>query len=347
MRRFVKEWRFQVGAQVLLGKADPDRAGAAYTRLADVAIDAVLHATQAEFAKVHGHLPDSDFAVLAMGKLGGAEMNEASDLDLVLCYRLGDEHAKSDGERPLVGPHYYGRLSQRLINAITAPTTQGTLYEVDMRLRPSGNKGPVVTRIDAFIEYQRKEAWTWEHMALTRLRFIAGSDEMLATMQAALREILTRPRDPGKVFTDVAEMRAKMVAAKPSRDPWEMKLVRGGLVDQEFIAQALQLVHAHAQPQVLRRHTGQALAALADAGVLPSETAERLIAASRLMRGLLGILRVAWNGPFVPAEAPAGLVRALCQAAEVDDLAAVEAKLRATQAEVLDLFEVLVVRAAA
>ena len=344
MRRFVKEWRFQVGAQILLGEADADRAGAAYARLADVAIDAVWRVTEAEFAKTHGHMPSGEFAVLAMGKLGGAEMNEASDLDLVMCYRLGDEHEKSDGERPLVGPHYYGRFSQRLINAITAPTAQGTLYEVDMRLRPSGNKGPVVTRIDTFIEYQRKDAWTWEHMALTRLRFVAGADEMLARMQAAVREILTRPRDPAKVFADVAEMRQKMAAAKPSRDPWEMKLVRGGLVDQEFIAPGLQLVHAHAHPGVLRRHTGQALAALAEAGVLAPDKADRLIAASRLMRGLLSILRVAWDGPFEPALAPAGLVRALCQHAGVEDLAAVEARLKATQAEVLGLFDDLIVR---
>ncbi len=341
-RRFVKERRFQVGAQVLLGETDVDAAGAAYARLADVAIAAVFDATLNEFATGHGHIADSDFAVLGMGKLGGAEMNEASDLDLVMCYRLGDEHAKSDGERQLVGPHYFGRFSQRLINAITAPTAQGALYEVDMRLRPSGNKGPVVTRVDSFIEYQRNEAWTWEHMALTRLRFVAGPDAMRDRVETAVREILCRPRERAKIMADVVEMRARIADAKPTTDPWEMKQVRGGLVDQEFIAQALQLVHAHAHPQVLHPNTCEALAALAEAGVLDQAKADKLVAASRLMRGLLGVLRVAWDGAFVPAEAPAGLVRALCHEAGLDDLAAIEARLVAVQAEVKDLFEELV-----
>ena len=203
-----------------------------------------------------------------MGKLGGREMTAASDLDLILIYDYAAEAQQSDGAKPLAPSHYYTRLTQRLINAISAPTAQGTLYEVDMRLRPSGQKGPVATRLSSFVGYQTDEAWTWEHMALTRARVIAGSQPLGGAVEAAIREILTRPRDRHKTAGEVREMRERIAAEKGTADIWNLKQVRGGLVDLEFIAQYLQLIAAPSQPEVLDQNTLAALDRLALAGVI-------------------------------------------------------------------------------
>src|SRR5207248_6826982 len=136
------------------------------------------------------------FAVVAMGRLGSREMSLASDLDLILIYDVPGDGTVSTGPRPLPAPGYYARLSQRLISAITAPTAEGRLYAVDMRLRPSGASGPIASSLAAFAEYQRDSAWTWEHMALTRARPIAGDAALCERISGAAAAALTPPRDP-------------------------------------------------------------------------------------------------------------------------------------------------------
>ena len=182
-------------------------------------------------------------AIVAMGKLGSRELTGESDLDLIFVYDYPDPDSISDGARPLPAQQYFSRLSQRLINAMTVPTAEGKLYEVDMRLRPSGNSGPVATRFDGFGDYQRNEAWTWEHMALTRARVIAGEDALVARIAGTIGEGLCHPRERGVIATDVVAMRQRLVkqAGPGNINPWELKLVRGGLLDIEFLAQFLQL----------------------------------------------------------------------------------------------------------
>src|SRR5690606_27721377 len=204
---------------------------------ADLTIGAALEAVQGEFATRHGQVAGGQVAILGMGKLGSRELTAGSDVDLILLYTHDEDAEESDGEKPLAPSYYYTRLTQRLIAAVSAPTAEGVLYELDLRLRPSGNKGPVATHIDAFRKYQREQAWTWEHMALTRARVVAGDGDLAAEIEAEVAEILGLLRDPAKVAKDAREMRALIEEEKPPHDAWDLKLVPGGLIDLEFIAQ--------------------------------------------------------------------------------------------------------------
>jgi glutamate-ammonia-ligase adenylyltransferase len=278
-----------------------------------------------------------------MGKLGGREMTAASDLDLILIYDYGEDATLSSGVKPLAVTQYYTRLTQRLISAFTAPTAEGILYDVDMRLRPSGQKGPVATQLSSFVNYQADEAWTWEHMALTRARCVSGPPVLRAAVETAIRDVLLKRRDRTKTAADVRDMRARIEKEKGTRDPWELKQVRGGLVDLEFIAQYLQLVHAADHPSVLGQNTMSALQNLGSAGLLPADAAEALLPASRLLNNLTQVLRLCVDGPFEPAKAPEGLKSLLARAGEVPDFQRLEAELTAREAAVAALFDTLVV----
>ena len=175
-------------------------------------------------------------------------MTASSDLDLIVIYDFDAEHPNSDGKRPLYGAQYFARLTQRLISALTVQTNYGVLYEVDMRLRPSGRSGPLATHIDGFVGYQDREAWTWEHMALTRARVVSAlAGIRRADRSRDPRRAVRRKRDAAAVAADVVEMRAAIAEEKGDADPWDLKYAAGGLVDIEFIAQYLQLVHAAAR----------------------------------------------------------------------------------------------------
>ena len=204
-----------------------------------------------------------------MGRLGSREMTASSDLDLILLYDFDPEQPDSDGARPLHGAHYFARFTQRLISAFTTRTNYGVLYEVDMRLRPSGRAGPVASHIASFAEYQEREAWTWEHMALTRARVISAPPGFRARIEKIIRDVLTRPRDTAAVANDVAEMRRAIALEKGEDDVWDLKYAAGGMVDIDFIAQYLQLVHAAAMPDILDVSTRQVLDNAARLGVLP------------------------------------------------------------------------------
>jgi glutamate-ammonia-ligase adenylyltransferase len=346
-RRFVKERKFQIGVQILSDAADGVSAGPAYADLADTTIEALQPVTEAAFAERHGWVAGAEMVVVGMGKLGSREMSAESDLDLLFIYDHGASVEASDGERPLAPAHYFGRLSQRFLNALTVQTSEGKLYEVDMRLRPSGNAGPVATRFEGFLAYQQQDAWTWEHMALTRARVVAGPDALASRVAGAIDAILRQPRDARVVARAVVEMRERLGREKGTEDPWQLKQVRGGLVDIEFICQFLQLVHAAEHPAVLRRNTGEAYQAMAEAGVLEPEVAGRLRRAWSLVHRLTGLLRLAVTGDsFDPEAAPEGLRRALARAGEVASYGMLEALLIETEAEVLADFQAIVERVA-
>src|SRR5690606_23498392 len=241
LRIFASEQKFLIGVRLLTGAIDAERAGKAFSDLADLTIGAALEAVEAEFRLRHGEVAGGRVAILGMGKLGSRELTAGSDVDLILLYDHDAHAEESDGEKPLAPSHYYARLTQRLIAAVSAPTAEGVLYELDLRLRPSGNKGPVATHVDSFRKYQREDAWTWEHMALTRARAVAGDRAFCEEVEAEVADILARPRDAGKVFGDAAEMRATIAAEKPPRDVWDLKLIPGGQIDLEFIAQCARL----------------------------------------------------------------------------------------------------------
>jgi glutamate-ammonia-ligase adenylyltransferase len=239
IRMFGLEHMFLIGVRILSGTVTAAQAGGAFARLADVVIRAVHRAVADNFAQAHGHLRGEASAVLALGKLGGHEMTATSDLDLIVVYDFDEASPDSDGARSLYGAQYFARLTQRLINALTAQTNYGALYQVDMRLRPSGRSGPVATQIGGFAEYQDREAWTWEHMALTRARVVSASPGFAERVQAVIVDTLRKPRDAALIAGDVVEMRGAIAMEKGDANRWDLKYAAGGLIDIEFIVQYL------------------------------------------------------------------------------------------------------------
>jgi len=334
IRMFGLEYMFLIGVRILTGTVTARQAGQAFAGLADAVIRAVHRAVGDNFAKAYGHMRNEESAVIAMGKLGGYEMTATSDLDLILVYDFDHENPESDGARPLYGTQYFARLTQRLINSLTAQTNYGALYQVDMRLRPSGRAGPLATQLDGFLQYQENEAWTWEHMALTRARVVSASSAFRKQVKEVIADILQRPRDAQLTAGDVVEMRTAIAREKGDSARWDLKYVAGGLIDIEFIAQYLQLVHAHRLPDILDTSTARVLDKAKALNVLAVEDAEVLRPAVQLYHDLTQILRLCLPDAFDPKMAGAGLLRLLARAADVPDFATLEATLADTQRKV-------------
>jgi [glutamine synthetase] adenylyltransferase / [glutamine synthetase]-adenylyl-L-tyrosine phosphorylase len=343
VRIFAQEHMFLIGTRVLSGTVSAEQAGEAFARLAELLIRALDSAVEENFVRLHGGVRGQETAILALGKLGGREMTATSDLDLIVVYDFDPAEPDSSGPRPLHGGQYFARLVQRLIGALTAQTNHGVLYRVDMRLRPSGRSGPLATQIDAFALYQDKEAWTWEHMALTRARVLAAPAAFGARVESVIRSVLCRRRDRDALAADVVEMRRAIAAEKGDADRWDLKFAAGGLVDIEFIAQYLQLLHAAERPDILDTSTAHVLEKAWRLGVLATEDAEVLRGAVRLYHDLTQLLRLCLPGPFDPKIANSktadhGLVRLLTRAADVPDWTTLDAFIVETQAKVRKCF---------
>jgi glutamate-ammonia-ligase adenylyltransferase len=325
-RRWTSDRRFQVGSHLLTGAVGPPDAARAYSDVATAVVAELAAREEALFARQHGGFDGPRMAVVAMGKLGSREMTATSDLDLMFVYDVPAGLDQSDGARPLPPIQYYTRLSQRILNALTVQTNDGALYEVDMRLRPSGNAGPIACSLAAFAAYQTSEAWTWEHMALCRARVIAGPPAIRAGVADAIATTLRRPRDPDKLLRDVADMRARVAKHRPPKGPWDFKLVRGGLFDVDFVVQYLCLRHAATHPDAVCPDPLEALARLSAAGLIDRDRAARLTRAYRLFTDLQGLMRLALDeseADFDEATAPKGLRQLLVKAAgaaDIDDL---------------------------
>ncbi len=336
-RRFAKEQMFRVGVQIIESTAKPDQAGPALANIAEAVIAGLLPAVEDELAETAGRMPGGRFAVVAMGKLGGREMTAGSDLDLIFVYDVPPDVEASDGPKPLPAIVYYARLAQRFISALTALTAAGGLYEVDMRLRPTGNKGPVAVSLASFRRYHAEESWTWERLALTRARVVHAAPDFAAQVEAAIRTTLTAGADPGKIKADARDMRDKLAAQFPGKNRWDLKFAPGGLVDIEFIAQTLQLCAAPMRPEVLDANTIEALKKLETVGALRSEKAQTLIAAAELEHALTQVLRIALDGTLEPEHATPGLRALLVRATGYESFEELEARLIRAQAEVRDI----------
>ncbi|WP_316359538.1 bifunctional [glutamine synthetase] adenylyltransferase/[glutamine synthetase]-adenylyl-L-tyrosine phosphorylase [Devosia sp.] len=261
-----QEQKFLIAAGLLSGTVSATGAGEQFTALAETLVHRLFDSVRAEFERRHGKLAGGRVALLAFGKMASREMTVTSDLDFILLYDAPD--TESDGDKPLSTNHYYTRLTQRLVAAVTSPTAEGVLYEADMRLRPSGNAGPLATSLGGFRAYHRDNAWTWEHLALSRARVIAADNAFAAEVDGAIAEVMSRARDVAKTIDDVVSMRALMAKERPARHPFDLKLAEGGLVDLEFIAQSAQLVAGATigLPQAL---TANVLSRLAATGLVP------------------------------------------------------------------------------
>jgi [glutamine synthetase] adenylyltransferase / [glutamine synthetase]-adenylyl-L-tyrosine phosphorylase len=337
-----KEQMFRVGVRVLSDTVGAAEAGAAFSGIAEILIDTLLAGCERELALKHGRVPMGRTAVLALGKLGGREMTASSDLDLILIYDHQPGAEGSDGARPLSVGQYYARLTQRLIAAISAMTGEGRLYDVDLRLRPSGNKGPVATHLDSFRSYHRESAWTWERLALTRARVVAGDPDLVAEVFQAVRDALRFRRDGETARADILDMRRRLLAEFGGRGLWDLKHARGGLVEIEFIVQALQILHAADNPAVLDQNTLGALSRLSAAGLLAPADHETLRQAGQLYNRLTQLLRLCVADRFDPAQAPEGLRRLVAQAAVAPDFNSAEATVMEAQERVARIFDRLI-----
>ena len=290
-RRHVNDRLFQIGILMLKGIVLPSDASKHLTNIADSALRGVYKRVAENHVKRHGAFKYRDIAVIALGKLGGNELTISSDLDLLFIYPDNVEEF-SDGIEPVSQLPYFTRLAQKFISAMTAPTGQGTLYQVDLRLRPSGNAGPIVSSMRSFIDYYRSMAWTWEHMVLTRARVITAEKHFLKTIEQNIKRLLTQKRDHRKLLLDVAEMRSRIERNKKPAGLWDVKHARGGLIDIEFITQYLQLKYAHSNTEVLATNTAEAIIRLSDSSLLNHSHSEKLLEALALWTQLQGILRL-------------------------------------------------------
>jgi len=297
-RRWCKEWHFRIGVHHLRGLLDAKVAATQYSELAEAVIQALLPRVIAQFSIKHGSPPGSGPMVIAMGSLGAGQINAQSDLDIIVVYDPQDVET-SQGRKPLATRSYYARLTQALITALSAPMSQGRLYEVDMRLRPSGNKGPVATSWPAFTHYQENEAWVWEHLALTRARGVAGVPSLLQDFERFRRSVLGRETKKEGVLREVAQMRDRLASAKTPTGIWDAKTGAGRMMDIELLSQAGALLTKSAQRDVASG-LDQAVAAgwldAADAVVLQDsyalywsvQTAARLLSSGVLDQEALG-----------------------------------------------------------
>ncbi|MGM4918714.1 bifunctional [glutamine synthetase] adenylyltransferase/[glutamine synthetase]-adenylyl-L-tyrosine phosphorylase [Tardiphaga sp. 813_E8_N1_3] len=338
LRLFGQESLFLIGTRILSGTVSAQQAGIAFADVAEGIAHTLHGLVLDQFVAQHGRIKDQQTAIVAMGKLGSREMTAASDLDLILIYDFDHDAPDSDGPRSLHGAQYFARLTQRLISAFTTRTNYGVLYEVDMRLRPSGRAGPLASRIDSFAEYQETEAWTWEHMALTRARVISATPAFREKIERVIRDVLTRSRETTIIANDVAEMRQAIAEEKGEDDIWDLKHAAGGMVDIEFIAQYLQLVHAAEKPEILSISTQQVLENAARLGILPPAAADVLRPAVRLYHDLTQVLRLCVSDKFKPETAGTDLLRMLARVSNEPDFSSLQARVRETQADVRQVF---------
>jgi glutamate-ammonia-ligase adenylyltransferase len=312
-RRLVNERRFALGVQLIDRRRDPLEVALGYARVAEGALNALADAAVREFEQVHGRFPGAELVILGLGRLGGCALTYASDLDIIYLHNAPPE-GKSDGAKPLGPNDYFNRLASRVTAALSVPTAAGPLYEVDTRLRPEGAKGMLVVSLDAFENYQREGAWTWEHMALCRARPVFGSAAVRERVAAAIDGILRMSRDRAKVVADAARMRADMARHKPAKSTLDVKLGAGGLVDLEFAVHVLQLTtHAGLDPRL-----DVALAALADADLVLAN----VISAQELLTRMLVMMRLVAPADIKPTAATWQLVAEACGAASWDALLA-------------------------
>ena len=340
LRRVGREQQFRIGMQILSGRLTTEAAGAAYARLADACIEHLAPLCMEDIVRQAGRL-DGQIAILALGKLGSQEMTATSDLDLMAVY-LPDDPSATSTIKGWAAETWFGRFTQRLIASLSAPTHEGSLYEIDMKLRPTGAKGPVAVSLAAFENYYTKGADTWEFQALTRGRVVwASSTDFADLVRLKIETILRGHRSRAETALDVLNMRALMEKERPAKSFWDFKLSVGGQVDAEFAAQYLQLIHA-ADGGPLRSGTPQALSAMQRAGLAPAAEIEALAVAWRVQQSLAQVMRVSLTELDDPHNEPEAFQRKLARAVHTRRLDTLEKKLRDIRKRARSAFEKIV-----
>lgn len=333
LRHFRNEKQFQAGVQLLKRMITAQQAGAFLSNLADVCISEALSSVTQEFARTYGTIPGSRFAAIALGKLGSREMTFSSDIDLVFIYDA-DFDLPSDGEKSFTASVYFNRLGQRFLNALSAMGRDGRLYEVDTRLRPSGKQGLLAVSTQALAHYFTELAWTFEYMAFTKARPVSGEESLKYELESFIREQLLKPRDPHKLRTDVADMRERTDKKYGSANPWNIKHVRGGLMDIDFMAQYLMLHHAPTTPGAGSGSASDIFDWLKRSGRLDPAIADELIASDRFLGQIFNMLRLCCDRVFDEVSAPSGLKKLLVESVKEKDFASLKARLIAVEQSV-------------
>ncbi len=313
VRHVVGERRFALGVQLIQGETDPLEVGKGYARVAEAALDVLAQAAIAEFECAHGKVPGGDLVIMALGRFGGGLLTHASDLDLIFLF-TGDFAAESDGQRPLGATLYFNRLATRVINALSAQTAAGALYEVDTRLRPSGTQGPLSVSFEAFARYQTEAAWDWEHLALNRARVLFGPAPARAELEGIVAATLHAERDGAALLRAAAKMRGDMARHKPPAGPLDVKLMPGGLVDMEFLVHVTQLTHRTG----FSPNLSEARDALIAQGLIPAVLAP----AHDLLTRYLVVSRLVTPKSTEPPPESRWLVARVCGATDWADLLA-------------------------
>ncbi len=339
MRFWTNDRRFRIGIQCIKKTLPLHKAARNLSGIADAVIDVLMEEVRKDFEKTHGIVENGTFAVLGMGKLGGKEMTFSSDLDLVFVYDVPDSDALSTGAQPLPVSQYYARLSRRFVNALTSLTPEGTLYNVDLRLRPSGNDGPVVSHICAFVDYYKKSAWAWEYLALTRARVIHSPKPFKQHLKSLIRGMLSEKRDPLTFAEGVLDMYSRFRKAHPVTFPFRVKYTPGGLIELEYIAQYLQVKHAHLHPAVLSTNTVKAFKRLRKEGLLDQKAFTALMEAIALYTQVQGTMRLMGARQADEHTMTPGMERTLIYHTSDKDFETLRKKLTATQKNVENLFE--------
>ena len=312
-RRLINERRFALGVQLIDLREDPLTVGQGYSRVAEGALIALADAAVAEFEDAHGRFPGAELLILGLGRLGGEVLTNASDLDIIYLFTT-PQADQSDGPKPLGPANYFNRLANRITAALSVATPAGPLYDVDTRLRPQGSKGMLAVSLDAFADYQRNEAWTWEHMALTRARPVFGSQEARAAAAGLIAEVLQRPYHPTELVAAAVKMREEISRHKPASGPLDVKLGEGGLVDLEFSVHVLQLARKSGLTPNLERAVEQ----LANDSFIET----KIVQAQHLLTQMLVTIRLVAPETTSPSEESCNLMARACGAASWKELLA-------------------------
>lgn len=336
-RRWMKEWHFRIGVHHLRGLIGAEEAGKQYADLAGAVVQALFPAVVTDFASRHGPPPGRGAVVLGMGSLGAGLLSASSDLDLIVVYDPLDAES-SEGRRPLATRPYYARLTQALVTALSAQMADGRLYEVDMRLRPSGRQGPVATSFEGFKAYQENEAWTWEHLALTRARVVAATgktaDDLAVLVEDFRRALLAKTPKREKILEDVQEMRARLFSAKAADSVWDIKRGPGGLTDIELVAETLALLSG-SPTTGLSAQLRQAV----QANLMDKAEAQILTKTYRFYWSVQAVSRLLSDKAFSPETAGEGGINVMLRETDADTVSSLQTSLEDHRRQTSDLIE--------
>ena len=335
-RRFYAENRFLLGCMHFSGQISAQQVSRAFTVLAEVMLVKMLEVVREEFEIKHGKVPSATICILAMGRLGSRELTATSDLDLIFLYDFDQAVEQSDGLKPLAPSQYFIRLIQRFIAAMSSPTAEGIIFELDFRLRPSGNAGPLATHVESFLKYQREDAWVWEAQALTRARAVAGDAQLCERVMSEIPKAMREAVSDKDLAKEVRDMRMRIEKEKGSTNPWDTKLVAGGLIDIEFIAQWLVLASGRTDKQ-----SGSTRNVILDENIdlLSKSDRAELAAAFDLYVDIMQLQRICLGSGTDIDAAPPGFATALCSRLDLPDIGSVTAHLVTTQQATRKIFD--------